>query len=227
MEQKKKQQRNIERRYGKHADDQLGRLELRARGDGEPQMIAGYAAVYESCSVELWSWDGGFYEIIERGAFSNVLASPELDCRALWNHNSDFPIARTKNSLGGAPTLRLFEDEKGLRYEIDPPDTTDVRDLIKRIERGIVDGSSFGFMVDSAEWNGTHKGLPVRRIRSIALLDDVSPVTYPAYPATEAEARSIYGALPKIPTMNEEKLSDYRKRTAEREHKLRMLTLGM
>jgi len=143
--------------------------------------ITGYAAIFDAESEDL----GGWREIIRPGAFSGVLGG---DTRALVNHNSDLLLGRT---LSG--TLALSEDALGLRYEIRPPDTQYARDLMVSLKRGDLDQSSFAFQVEKDIWQPPAEGrqYPLRVIERIGRLYDVSPVVYPAYPQTSAEARSM------------------------------------
>lgn len=165
---------NIERRF--YAQP----IEVRAATDAEPAKIVGYGAVFDSRSENL----GGFTEIIEKGAFDNVLND---DVRGLFNHDPNFVLGR--NSSG---TMKLSIDETGLRYEIMPPDTQIVRDLvIEPMTRGDVSGSSFGFIVDEDEWSEDDDGAVTRTIKTIRALMDVGPVTFPAYPDTGAAMRSL------------------------------------
>lgn len=146
--------------------------------DNEPARIVGYAAVFNSLSEDL----GGFVERIEPGAFK---AAVEVDdVRALINHDPNLILGRT-----AAGTLALSEDERGLRYEIDPPATQYARDLLVSLERGDVDQSSFGFRVEEESWDVSGQ-TPVRIIRKVRLFD-VSPVTFPAYPATTVSLRAV------------------------------------
>lgn len=157
--------------------------ELRAVGD-DMRRIVGYAAVYNSLSEEIF----GFREIIMPGAARDVIEME--DVRALINHDSNLILGRTT-----AGTLRLFEDERGLRYEIDPPDTQYARDLIVSLDRGDVNQSSFGFRVEmeDEEWRGPDEDspLPLRIIHKFSRLFDVSPVTFPAYPETSVSMRAL------------------------------------
>jgi hypothetical protein len=85
--------------------------------------------------------------------------------------------------LGRTPhTLRLKEDNVGLRYEITPPDTQDGRDIRTLIERGDIRGSSFSFTVakDGDTWEETD-GVILRTVTRVSTLVDVGPVTFPAY----------------------------------------------
>lgn len=171
----------IERRYVQY--------ELRAEGD-ERRRIAGYAAIFNSVSEEIF----GFVETIMPGAFAEVIARD--DVRALINHDRNLVLGRTT-----AGTLRLLENEIGLRYEVDLPDTQPARDLMVSLDRGDVDQSSFGFRVDpeDEEWRGPDekRPLPLRIIHRFSRLFDVSPVTFPAYTETSVALRVSTRALDK------------------------------
>ncbi len=160
--------------------------ELRAEGgEGEPRRIVGYGAVFNSLSEDL----GGFREMIMPGAFASAIA--EDDVRALFNHDASLVLGRNR-----AGTLRLSEDELGLRYEIDPPDTQYARDLLVSLDRGDVDQSSFGFMAVEESWRSPteEQPLPIRMLHQVRLFD-VSPVTFPAYHATSVSARALDKAI--------------------------------
>lgn len=149
--------------------------ELRAIGGNG---IEGYAAVFNSPSGDL----GGFTETIKPGAFTRAIKTRQ-DVRALFNHNPNAIIGRTKSG-----TLRLSEDSAGLHFACDLPDTQLGRDVRASIKRGDIDGCSFGFIARSDSWNtqGTE-----RQLLDVDLLD-VGPVTYPAYTATSVSARSLW-----------------------------------
>ena len=145
--------------------------EFRVKSEDGKAQISGYAAVFNELSDDL----GGFREKIQPGAFSEAIVND--DVRALWNHDSNYVLGRNK-----AGTLKLSEDEHGLHYVVDLPDTQWAKDLSESIKRGDVTQSSFGFMVDSDEWS-KQDGETVRTLTKVTLFD-VSPVTYPAYPQT-------------------------------------------
>jgi HK97 family phage prohead protease len=154
-------------------------LEVRTDEAGGRTLV-GHAAVFDMLSEDLW----GFRERIAPGAFADVLGD---DVRALWNHNADYVLGRTK-----AGTLRIWEDAEGLGVEITPPDTQWARDLLVSIDRGDVTQMSFGFTVAEEEWTYPpveSDELPLRTITRMGELFDVSPVTYPAYPQTTVAVR--------------------------------------
>jgi uncharacterized protein len=154
-------------------------VELRTKDSATgASTITGYAAVFNSKSEDL-----GFREVIMPGAFDRALKE-EHDVRALWNHNADMVLGRTKSG-----TLRLSVDERGLKIEADMPDTQAGRDAMTLIARGDVDQMSFAFRTISDEWR-TEDGEQIRELRDLELLD-VSPVAYPAYAATVVSARAL------------------------------------
>lgn len=153
------------------------KAEFRAAEEDAPARISGYAAVFNARSEDL----GGFREIIAPGAFSGTL---DADVRALINHDSNFVIGRTRSG-----TLRMVEDEHGLRVDIDLPDTAAARDLAHSMARGDMDQMSFGFRTRDDSWE-ERDGEVIRTLRAVDLFD-VSVVTYPAYPQTEAALRSL------------------------------------
>ena len=149
-------------------------VETRQEDDGKMR-LSGYAAVFNDASVPL-----PFRERIAPGAFRKTL-SETPDVRLLINHEG-LPLARTKNE-----TLVLSEDEVGLRFDAELPDTSEARDLYTLIERGDVDQMSFAFRVIRQKWNSDRTE---RTLTEVSLSDgDVSVVTYPAYPTTTVEAR--------------------------------------
>ena len=111
-------------------------IELRIEQDEETSpKIVGYAAVFDTLSGDL----GGFREKIARGAFADSLANND-EVHALYNHDSNILLGRR-----GAGTLRLLEDDHGLRIEIDPPNTTDGNNVVELLRRGDLASMSFGF----------------------------------------------------------------------------------
>jgi HK97 family phage prohead protease len=141
--------------------------------------FSGYAAVFNSDSEPL-----PFIERIAPGAFKRSLKSKN-NIRMYLNHDSSMLLATTR-----AKTLRLMEDERGLKVEADLPDTTIGRDLSTLIQRGDVDSMSFGFSVPARGDSWSDDGM-VRELKEVRLYE-VSVVTgFPAYQATSASVRSL------------------------------------
>ena len=165
-----------------------GKLSIRsaAGGDG-PGTLSGYAAVFNSRSLDL----GGFVEQLLPGCFDQVLAS-NPDVRCLFNHDPNLVLGRTT-----AGTLQLTADHTGLWMNCQLPNTQIARDLHASVSRGDIDQCSFGFQLQpgdddwTEETDSTGKKQNVRTIRNVSKLFDVSSVTSPAYPATSVQARNV------------------------------------
>lgn len=150
-------------------------FEIREEGDG--MTFVGYAAKFDQPSENL----GGFVEYVERGAFSRSLKSRN-DVMLLWNHDSGEPLASTRSG-----TMKLTEDEIGLRVEARLPQTTRGKDLAILLRDGIVGKMSFGFNVIKDSWNAEGNE---RRLKSVRLFE-VSAVVWPAYTSTSASVRGL------------------------------------
>lgn len=155
-------------------------LEIR-EVEGGLRTIVGYAVKWEMKSVTMGYWRR-FKEQFKRGAFTDSLTQD--DQLALWSHDYSQVLGRTKNG-----TLRLFEDEIGLRFELDLADTTLGDDTYKTIKRGDVDGVSFGFQMVKEEWDESDPDNIVRSVTKAKLVE-ISPVAFPAYPDSQVSARS-------------------------------------
>ena len=154
-------------------------FEVRQGPAGDGMSFSGYAAVFNSDSEPL-----PFIERIMPGAFRKSLKSRN-NIRMYLNHDSSMLLATSR-----AKTLRLMEDERGLKVEADLPDTTIGRDLSTLIQRGDVDSMSFGFSVPPKGDSWSDDG-SVRELKEVRLYE-VSVVTgFPAYQATSASVRSL------------------------------------
>lgn len=142
--------------------------------DDEPLMVSGYAAVFNSRT----SIGDYFDEQIAPGAFNRTLKENN-DIRALFNHDWNVVLGRTK-----AGTLKLSEDERGLKFELELPNTTAGRDLAKSMERGDINQCSFGFNATEETWD--YNSEPALRTINEAELYEISVVSIPAYEDTEA-----------------------------------------
>ena len=153
------------------------KLEERQAEDGSK--IIGYAAIFDS-ETTLFP---GLNERISKGAFSDTIIKD--DVRAVFNHDPNFVLGRNTSS-----TLKLTEDDTGLRYEISPPDTQQARDLMTLIRRGDISQSSFAFQVLEDRFVIGENGVNDLRIIEKVKLFDVSAVTFPAYVDTSVAVRS-------------------------------------
>lgn len=145
--------------------------ELRTAG----RRLEGYAATFAS-TADL----GAFRERIAPGAFRNALAT---DILALLDHDAGKVLGRTRTG-----TLELREDDKGLAFALDVPDTAAGRDVLALAARGDLGGMSFGFLIPAGgeEWDGD-----TRTLRSIDLREISVVSAWPAYEGTEIALRSL------------------------------------
>ena len=159
--------------------------EERAVGQETKLIVKGYAVRFGQRSVDL----GGFTEIIEAGAFTDVLKT-KPDVRCLFNHDANVVLGRTTSG-----TLTLTEDKVGLLMECELPNTAQGRPIYESIRRGDISGQSFSFRIGKegrVVWNGDYTERKIERIQE---LYDVGPVTYPAYPSTDVAARTREAAM--------------------------------
>ena len=153
-------------------------IELELREEGDEMTLTGYAALFNSRSENL----GGFTEVIAPGAFARSLKSRN-DIKLLWNHDTSAVLRSTR-----AGTLKLEEDERGLRVIASLPNTTHGRDARELVKRGDVTGFSFGFTIPGRggdEWNAEGTERTLKSVR----LHEVSLTPFPAYQATNGTAQ--------------------------------------
>ena len=158
-------------------------FEVRADRTEKGGVITGRPIVYES-KTDL----GCFDEIIEKGALDDADLK---DVRFLVNHDlSKIPLARSRNNNKNS-TMQLTVDEEGMGIEVrlDTENNADAKSLYSAVERGDITGMSFMFGIDDEEWEDIESDHPLRRIKKISTVVEVSAVTFPAYDSTEINAR--------------------------------------
>ena len=126
-----------------------------------------------------WGDDGhadGMRETIEPGAFSDSMD----DSLFLSQHNPDKLLGREGKNM------ELIEDDKGLKFSITLPDTTEARDAYNLVKSGIIDGVSVGMDAreTESEIDGDMRVIKKTRLREISL----TPT--PVYKQTEVSAKS-------------------------------------
>lgn len=159
-------------------------FEVRAEETESGHIITGRPIVYNSRT------DLGWYdEIIEPGALNGTDLT---DVRFLVNHDTSMiPLARSRKNTANS-TMQLMTDNEGLsiRVNLDIENNADAKSLYSAVSRGDISGMSFMFGVDSDEWEDLESDHPTRHIREISTVVEVSAVTFPAYEATDIQARS-------------------------------------
>jgi HK97 family phage prohead protease len=160
----------------------LATVELRAETETDTAKRAGgYAAVFNSDSHDL----GGFIERIAPGAFKRTLdeaARKTTNIYALWAHDNSQPLGSTRSGK-----LVLSEDARGLVFDLDIS-------RFNSAQRGALEDQdlqmSFGFRVKEQLWEDREDGQIIRTLLDVDL-SEVSFVTVPAYPQTDAALRSM------------------------------------
>ncbi|EPZ9324559.1 HK97 family phage prohead protease [Salmonella enterica subsp. enterica] len=138
--------------------------------------LVGYVVPWNSRSQLIWD---EFYEVFAPYAFKDSLASGN-DVRALYEHDYKGLLGRTASR-----TLILSEDNTGLRFELDPPDTQTGRDLLELVGRGDISGMSFGFRATKESWDFNQD--PCLRTITDAELLEITFTATPAYSESDVE----------------------------------------
>nr|DAT39383.1 MAG TPA: prohead serine protease [Caudoviricetes sp.] len=159
-------------------------FEVRAEETEAGNIITGRPIVYNSRTDLGW-----FDEIIEPGALNNTDLT---DVRFLVNHDtSKIPLARSRRNNGNSTMqLTVDNDGMGIRVKLDTENNTEARSLYSAVQRGDISGMSFMFGIRDEEWDDLDSDHPTHRIKDISTVVEVSAVTFPAYDATEINARS-------------------------------------
>lgn len=133
-------------------------------------------------------------EIIDSGALDKTDLK---DVRLLVGHNTSMiPLARSRNNNANS-TMQLSVVAEGLdmRADLDIENNADSRALYSANKRGDISGMSFMFVVDEDSWEDLDSEKPLRHIRSIARVFEVSAVIFPAYEGTSLESADTDSAL--------------------------------
>ncbi|HCM64158.1 MAG TPA: HK97 family phage prohead protease [Morganella sp. (in: Bacteria)] len=163
-------------------------LEIRtATLSASDKKLVGYVIKWNCRSHVLWD---EFTEQFAPDAFKASLQSGN-DVRALYEHDHTNLLGRTTSG-----TLQLSEDTTGLRFELTPPDTQLGRDVLALVERGDIDGMSFGFRAIKDQWDIGQE--PYVRTVLEAELREITVTSIPAYPdsGVEIAKRSLTAAKP-------------------------------
>lgn len=168
---------NIERRYYACG--------ITKREDDQKHIIEGVPIVFGKETDMGWC-----REVIESGALDKTDLK---DVPLLTNHDTDqLPLARSRNNNANS-TMQLSVQSDGLHFraDLDTEHNSRAEELDSAVSRQDVTGMSFAFTVDGYEWEDIESDSPLRRIKSISRVYEISAVTYPAYPQTEIYARGL------------------------------------
>jgi HK97 family phage prohead protease len=180
LEEENRSQVGVESESMAKIEQRISTAGFEVREDADGMTFEGYAAIFDSPSEPL-----PFIERIKRGAFNRSLTKARNDIKLLWNHDTSAVLGSTR-----AGTLKLVEDNRGLKVTATLPNTTLGRDAAVLLKRGDVDSMSFGFSVPSGgdDWNEDGSERVLKSVR----LHEVSIVAFPAYTST-AGTTSVRG----------------------------------
>lgn len=158
-------------------------LEIRSSGAvrATAGRLEGYASIFNA-EANL----GGFVEVVRAGAFQKSLASGR-SISALYDHRGGALLGTTRSG-----TLQLTEDSKGLKFSLALPSTSYGTDVGILVDRGDIQGCSFGFQVPEGgdTWTERDNGEWLRELRSVEL-HEITITPNPAYASTEVALRSL------------------------------------
>lgn len=157
--------------------------EVRAAAGEEETRIQGQPIVFGSQT----DIGGYFGEVIDEGALDEADLS---DVRFCKNHDTSNVFARFKrgretNTMNLAISRDGLDIDAGLDVKNNPLAAT----LYSEVKRGDISGMSFMFSVAEDEWKALDTDYPIRHIKKIGSVIEVSAVTFPAYEATQISAR--------------------------------------
>lgn len=169
------------------SNDRLVRManNIEIRQEENRMLLSGYFLKFDQQTL-IGDEAYGFREVIAKGALDNT------DMKKVpmkYNHdNSYLALASTRNG-----SLKLTVDDVGLYGEAELLPIQAHKDVYEMVRSGLLSKCSFAFSLDlenGSEWDWDAP-IPVRTIKNIKRLHDVSVVDEPAYEDTEIYARSF------------------------------------
>lgn len=176
-----------------------------------------------------------FNEVTDIGVFRESIDATAIDertdmrdVRFLIGHNADMiPLARSRNNNQNS-TMQLEKDAHGLRIRanLDTENNETAKALYSAAGRGDISGMSFMFIADADSWEDLDTDSPIRYIRHIARIYEVSAVAFPAYEGTQLEAANAGGRLDSLTASLESaraRLQEEREKAQREERRKRAL----
>lgn len=179
----------IERRFYDQSDS---RVIIEDRGEGK-KAVSGLGIVFNKRSINL----GGFVEVIKPEAVEGIDWN---DVVSMTNHDPNFVMGRSPKTMTPKVT------SEGVEYHIEPSEDTDYKNLVIRVEREDIKGSSFGFTVEKngEDWAEDESGVMVRTITKFRKIYDLSPVVFPAYKDTDNHTKVAKRSMEEFKNKREE-----------------------
>lgn len=141
--------------------------------------VQGYAAKFGVLSHDL----GGFRTRLQPDCFSKAMQ--KLDCTLNLDHDDSRLLGRTTSG-----TLQVRQDETGLWFSAQLPNTTVGNDARELLDRGDISECSFAVLIAKSRFV-EEEDLLIRELQEIDELLDVSLVVRPAFPKTEVSLHAL------------------------------------
>lgn len=154
---------------------------MEERADGDKRIIEGYAAVFGKWT-QIGSEKYGWKERIQKGAFSKALIEREV--LQLRDHDWGKILGRA------GINLELKEDDKGLKFRLEVPNTVLGDETLELVRKKIIKGCSFGAYTKKDTWTFDKENQVNYRTIEELDLREVTLTAIPAYTQTTATARS-------------------------------------
>lgn len=172
----------------------------------ETRKIEGKAICFNSDSVDM-----GFIEQIMPEACNRDFMNTQ-DIFVYFNHEDDKVLGRNNRGVGN---MQYEIREDGVYFTCDLLDNTATHDALTYLNAGLIEGCSFGFLVDpdKDEWYRDLDGTIRRNIRGFKRIAEFSIVFSPAYSQTTCACRSLDDFLTKEEEENkkiQEELEEYK-----------------
>ena len=145
--------------------------------ENSPGTVEGYAVRYGVNSSDR----GGYVVRFEQGS---MRLPTGRDVRALYSHDEAQVLGRTGNG-----TLKLLEDNDGVRFELTLPNTHLGRDVAELIRRRDIAGMSFGMFPRSHRWEQDADGTDVKIVEAWEM-DETTITANPAFTQTTAQLKA-------------------------------------
>ena len=186
---------------------------LETQYQSKDNIVEGIAIKFNSISNILYDKANKRYfrEVIDSNAITQDLIDRSY-IKFLFNHDAEKLLARRKNGEG---SLNVELREDGVYFSFECPNTTIGNDLKEQIRRGDISTCSFAFVDGEVTWDLSNREYPLRTVKSIRALYDLSAVYDAAYDSTEISTRSIEELMNKDVTKVTENNSDWKKELEE------------
>lgn len=160
-------------------------FDVRAATDNTGPIVATFASVTEQ-PYEMYDMFGPYTEVVSLDAFDATLATgPSVEFTLNHGAGGGIPMAHTRNATLTLSAIKDGDVVAGLVDHRLVPESGDVADMLKAMQRLDLAESSFKFRIDSGQWSPDWTEY---RILAVSLdRGDVSAVNFGANPHTASD----------------------------------------